>query len=89
MAEARRYLVSGRVQGVGFRAATRAEALALDLAGHARNLRDGRVEVLAEGELPALETLARWLRQGPPLSSVEQLEESVVPLTGYRGFLIG
>ncbi len=89
MAEARRLLISGRVQGVGFRAATRAEALALDLAGHARNLRDGRVEVLAEGELPALDTLTRWLRQGPPLSSVEQLEMESVAVVGYRGFLIG
>ena len=89
MAEARRFLVSGRVQGVGFRAATRAEARALGLAGSARNLADGRVEVLAEGLPAALDALQDWLHRGPPLASVEQLEVSAEPAAGRQGFSVG
>ena len=73
---AARFLVSGRVQGVFFRASTREQALALGLRGHAVNLADGRVEVLACGEAGAIETLAGWLRQGPPNARVEGVERS-------------
>ncbi|GAB6196730.1 acylphosphatase [Lysobacter xanthus] len=66
-----RFLVSGRVQGVAFRAATRHEALALGLRGHARNLPDGRVEVVAHGDPAAVEALAAWLAHGPSLARVE------------------
>ncbi|GAB1408327.1 acylphosphatase [Thermomonas brevis] len=68
---ARRFLVSGKVQGVWFRASTREQALALGLGGHARNLDDGGVEVLARGELAALEALERWLHVGPPHARVD------------------
>ncbi|TYT23164.1 acylphosphatase [Luteimonas viscosa] len=68
---AARFLVDGRVQGVCFRAATRTQALALGLRGHAQNLADGRVEVLAVGEAQALEALAQWLEDGPPLARVD------------------
>lgn len=61
---AARFRVDGRVQGVGFRAATRMQARALGLRGHARNLDDGSVEVVAEGEAQALEALAQWLEDG-------------------------
>ncbi|HVI26218.1 MAG TPA: acylphosphatase [Xanthomonadaceae bacterium] len=71
---AARFLVAGRVQGVCFRAGTREQAMRLGLRGHARNLADGRVEVLAAGDDAALEALARWLRQGPPLARVETVE---------------
>ena len=71
---AARFFVAGRVQGVCFRAGTRQEALRLGLRGYARNLADGRVEVLAAGDEAALEELATWLRQGPPLARVEALE---------------
>ena len=54
-----RFLVRGKVQGVWFRASTRAEALALGLRGHARNLADGGVEVVATGDAAAIERLAR------------------------------
>ena len=54
-----RFIVSGRVQGVFYRASTREQALALVLAGHARNLPDGRVEVLASGSADALDALER------------------------------
>ncbi len=61
-----RCLVAGRVQGVFFRASTRNEAQRLGLTGYARNLMDGRVEVVACGDKEAVETLREWLRRGPP-----------------------
>ena len=67
---ARRFVVSGKVQGVFFRASTVRVAEQLKLRGFARNLPDGRVEVLALGDTAALEELAGWLRKGPPLASV-------------------
>lgn len=78
MATAVRFLVSGRVQGVSFRAATRDEALRLGLRGYARNLDDGRVEVVACGDAHAVETLAGWLREGPPLARVDDLDRHPV-----------
>jgi len=71
---AARFIVSGKVQGVWFRASTRDQACALGLRGHARNLPDGRVEVFAAGDAAAIDRLAAWLRQGPPLARVEELE---------------
>ncbi len=70
---AARFLVSGRVQGVFYRASTREQALTLGLSGHARNLPDGRVEVLAIGSAASLETLERWLWQGPPAARVDSV----------------
>ncbi len=64
-------MISGRVQGVAFRVCTRVQALALNLRGYARNLPDGRVEVLAVGDSDAIERLAEWLQQGPPLARVD------------------
>jgi acylphosphatase len=71
---ARRCLVAGRVQGVFYRASTRARANTLGVTGHARNLADGRVEVLACGDAEAVEALCRWLWQGSPTSSVTAVE---------------
>lgn len=71
---AARFVVSGKVQGVFFRASAREQALELDLRGYAKNLPDGRVEVLAAGSDAALDALAAWLRQGPPLARVDDLE---------------
>jgi len=65
---ARRVWVSGRVQGVSFRAFTREQALRLGLHGHALNLPDGRVEVLVCGEAAHVEALMRWLWQGSQAS---------------------
>jgi len=62
----RRCFISGRVQGVFFRASTRARALELGINGYARNLPDGRVEVLACGPDVQLQQLCDWLQQGPP-----------------------
>jgi acylphosphatase len=71
---ARRCLVAGRVQGVFYRASTRARASTLGVTGYARNLPDGRVEVLACGDAAAVDTLCRWLWQGSPASSVTAVE---------------
>lgn len=69
-------LVRGRVQGVGFRAFVRRQALDLDLDGYAENLSDGRVEVVAEGERRELEHFLVKLREGPPHALVADIEVS-------------
>ena len=81
MSPALRFLVSGKVQGVCFRANTQEQARHLGLRGYVRNLPDGRVEVLAAGADGALEALAEWLWQGPPLSRVDAVDrqDSVTP----------
>ena len=85
---AARFLVGGRVQGVFFRASTREQALALGIEGHAVNLPDGRVEVLAVGDAAALDTLERWLRQGPPAARVDTVERTALPEQAANGFRI-
>lgn len=70
---AARFLVSGRVQGVGFRAQSRRRALALALAGHSMNLPDGTVEIVAQGRPDALERFAAWLKVGPPSARVDDV----------------
>ena len=70
---ASRFWVSGNVQGVFFRASAREQALRLGLSGSARNLADGRVEVIAAGDEESLETLALWLQEGPPAAEVAQV----------------
>ena len=62
--------VEGRVQGVCFRSGTRTEATRLGVVGRVRNLEDGAVEVLAQGEPDAVATLVGWLWNGSPLSRV-------------------
>jgi acylphosphatase len=70
----RRCFVSGRVQGVFFRAYTSAEARRLGLSGWVRNLADGRVEALVEGEPEKVEALVRWLHKGSPHSRVDKVD---------------
>jgi acylphosphatase len=74
MTVARRCVVSGRVQGVWFRAATRDKAVGLGLSGRARNLSDGRVEVIVSGPEPHVDLLCAWLWDGPPLARVESVD---------------
>jgi acylphosphatase len=82
-----RFLVAGRVQGVWFRAATREQALSLQLRGFARNLADGGVEVVAVGEDAALAALEQWLWQGPPLAKVAKVErEPLETVAAFEGF---
>lgn len=84
-----RFLVSGRVQGVNFRAATREQARRLGLTGHAINLDDGRVEVLACGDDDTIEQLFEWLHQGPPLARVDAVQRRSSSDTVPPGFSIG
>ena len=82
---ARRCFVAGRVQGVFFRASARTRAETLGVTGFARNLPDGRVEVLACGQRAAVDALCAWLWQGPPSAHVSAVDieeltvESVQP----------
>ncbi len=68
-----RCIVTGRVQGVFYRASTEREARQLGVTGYARNLPDGSVEVLACGEASAVEALKLWLWSGPPASQVKDV----------------
>lgn len=74
MSTCRKFLVSGKVQGVFFRDSTRQQAASLNVTGHAINLDDGRVEVLACGHEQALDELESWLRQGPSGADVTRVE---------------
>jgi acylphosphatase len=75
---AARFHVSGKVQGVWFRASAREQAVRLGLRGYASNLDDGRVEVLAIGDDAALEALEKWLWQGPRLARVQDVAREEV-----------
>jgi acylphosphatase len=89
MRVARRYVVSGRVQGVGFRFFTEAAAARDGLHGWVRNLPDGRVEISAEGEAEAIERFERHVRHGPPgarVSDVQVYEE--LPERRTTGFSV-
>ncbi|MGA7690220.1 MAG: acylphosphatase [Jiangellales bacterium] len=82
-------LVSGRVQMVGFRWWVRQQAHDLGLAGSAVNLRDGRVEVVAEGERTAVDTLLVALRDGPPSARVSDVTTRWEAPSGAGGFRLG
>lgn len=82
-----RVVVSGRVQGVFFRAATQEQAVALGVSGWVRNLADGRVEVVAEGESPNIAALLKWCEQGPPRAVVESVRvQEEPPRKEFTGF---
>ena len=86
---ARRFLVRGRVQGVGFRWFVEREAHLLGVAGWVRNNADGAVEVLAQGTRDQLSALTARLQQGPRAARVDQVEQSEVPLSqGMKTFRI-
>ena len=84
-----RATISGRVQGVFFRASTREQALKLGLTGHAENLADGCVEVLACGSNESLDELQRWLQRGPPSARVEGVTREALPDQKLQGFATG
>ncbi|MGH8214686.1 MAG: acylphosphatase [Rhodanobacteraceae bacterium] len=81
-----RFLVAGKVQGVFFRVSAREQALWLGLSGYAKNLADGRVEVVASGSDAALAELEGWLREGPPAARVESVEREAMPEQSLQGF---
>ena len=67
-------LISGKVQGVWFRANTKEKARQLDIKGWVRNLPDGRVEAVFQGEKEMVEEMIKWCYKGPPLAEVENVE---------------
>ncbi|AIF49133.1 acylphosphatase [Dyella japonica] len=81
-----RFLVSGRVQGVFYRASAREQALALGLTGYAKNLADGRVEVVAAGSPISIDALERWLWQGPSAARVDQVVREACDMPDVEGF---
>lgn len=83
---AARFRVAGKVQGVFFRASAREQALRLGLDGYAKNLADGRVEVVAAGEAERIEALARWLERGPPMARVDRIEREDIVASPAAGF---
>ncbi len=85
----RRYLISGRVQGVFFRASCAREAQRLGITGSAVNLPDGRVEVHAAGTPDALSHLADWLRHGPSHARVDAVDAADVDPFDASGFSTG
>lgn len=81
--------ISGRVQGVFFRAHTRDLALRLGLTGFARNLPDGRVEVVAEGPEEKLQELVRFCHRGPPMAEVTGVDVRwEEPTSAFNGFAV-
>ena len=85
----RRLLISGRVQGVWFRDSCRDEAARAGVAGWARNLPDGRVEVVLEGEPTGVERVEAWCHRGPRHASVVAVDGSDEAPAGENGFKIG
>ncbi|MGR9100291.1 MAG: acylphosphatase [Gammaproteobacteria bacterium] len=82
-----RLVVSGRVQGVFYRASARNKAVSLDIKGYAKNLPDGRVEVVADGRREAVEQLIAWCRRGPAKAEVSGvLVEDIQPPADYFDF---
>jgi acylphosphatase len=89
MRVARRYVISGRVQGVGFRFFTEAAAAREGLHGWVKNLPDGRVEISAEGEAEAIERFERHVRHGPPGARVSAVQaDDAAPTHRETGFSV-
>jgi acylphosphatase len=82
----RRVIVSGRVQGVGYRAATLRQARARGVAGWVRNRPDGTVEAVFEGDPEAVAALVAWCEQGPRMALVDRVEVVEEPDEGLAGF---
>ena len=83
-----RVLISGQVQGVGFRWACRAEAIERGLGGFVCNLPDGRVEAAFEGDPAVVDEMAEWCRLGPGWGTVNSVKVSEEPPTGEMDFRI-
>jgi len=87
MITARRFIVKGDVQGVGFRWFTIRAARRLGIVGTVRNLPDGTVEAIAEGSPDAIDSFRTELERGPSQSEVSRVESTEIPATGgYNGF---
>jgi acylphosphatase len=79
-------LITGQVQGVGFRLATAQLATQLNLAGWVQNLPDGRVEAVFEGDRPLVTSIVQWCHHGPPTAIVERVEAIAEPPQGLTEF---
>ncbi|MGN6444136.1 acylphosphatase [Amnibacterium sp.] len=75
---ARRFTVTGQVQGVGFRWSAQGEAERLGVVGRVRNRNDGAVEILAQGDRAAMDAFAAWLEEGPRFASVADVDAEPV-----------
>jgi len=82
------FLVSGRVQGVFYRANTQKTAISLLLTGWVRNMPDGRVEITACGEREQIDEFIEWLWQGPPAAEVSNVEQQVIAWQEFDDFKI-
>jgi len=82
-------LISGQVQGVGYRISARNVAEGLNLTGWVRNIADGGVEIMAEGDIEPLEQLVAWAKNGPTYAQVYDVEIKQLSATGeFTGFFI-
>jgi acylphosphatase len=89
MSIARKFIISGEVQGVGYRYFAQRAAARHQVVGYVRNLKDGRVEALAEGESANVEAFGQDLATGPAWASVANVEEiNIEPKGTYSSFLI-
>ena len=82
-------LISGRVQGVWYRASTKQKAEQLDIKGWVRNTEDGKVEAVFEGEEKVVQEMINWCHKGPPLARVDNVEvKKQKSINGFNGFSI-
>ncbi|MEB3232985.1 MAG: acylphosphatase [Leptolyngbyaceae bacterium] len=81
--------VTGKVQGVGYRASVTDAAKLLHINGWVRNLRDGRVEAMLEGDRPSVDEMIRWCQHGPPTAIVEAVDIKYQPIQGFQRFEVG
>ena len=81
-------IITGRVQGVWFRASAMEKAAELGLTGSVQNLPGGSLEIHAEGEQERLNQLLEWCKDGPKNAAVDKIETSLEPIQNYRKFRI-
>lgn len=80
--------IQGRVQGVGYRISTYETATRMNLAGWVRNLRDGRVEAVFEGEQAQVTAMIQWCHSGPPAAHVTEVQVEYEPPQGLEEFQV-
>ena len=83
-----KFQVSGRVQGVFFRASTKQQAGNLSLGGWVRNCRNGDVEGVASGEVEQIERFTAWLKQGPAMARVQKLDVYEIDTQHFEDFIV-
>lgn len=89
MIQEKHFFVAGNVQGVGFRAAVKKQALSRGIAGYVKNLPDGRVEICAQGEADHIEAFLKSIDRKPGLGSIQSIEERPAEIkTVYSNFEI-